>query len=157
METPAEDYLNVIRHTQLISLDLIVSNERNEVLLGYRRNNPARNYWFTFGARVFKEEKFEEACRRVSRNEIGTSIELKDCLKNGVYIHTYNNNFQNDDFGTTYFVFAYKYKCERNDIVIRGDDQHSDFRWFSFEELMAREDVHPFVKNYFREADNRVW
>lgn len=157
MQTPKKDYLNVIRHTQLVSLDLIVTNERNEVLLGYRRNKPARNYWFTFGARVFKAEKLEEACRRISENEIGTRIELKDCQKNSIYIHAYDDNFENDDFGTTYFVFAYKYKCLGDDITIRGDDQHSDYRWFSFEELMSREDVHPYVKNYFREADNRVW
>ena len=64
MSTPKEDYLKVIKHTQLVALDLIIINEKNQVLLGYRNNNPAKNTWFTFGSRIFKEESFDEVCER---------------------------------------------------------------------------------------------
>jgi len=172
MQTPKEDYLNVIRHTQLISLDLIVRNAtaegitslglsdniaRNEILLGRRANKPAQNYWFTFGSRVFKDETLSDACRRVAKTEIGIDVELNDCSKNGVYIHKYNDNFDNDDFGTTYVVFAFECRVNSADLEIEGDDQHCEYRWFSIDEIMAREDVHPYVKNYFRNADNRIW
>lgn len=167
MQTPKGDYLNVIRHTQLISLDLIVRNEtaeetssrvaRNEILLGRRANKPAQNYWFTFGSRVFKDETLSDACRRVSKTEIGIDVELNDCCKNGVYIHKYDDNFDNDDFGTTYVVFAFECRVNSADLEIVGDDQHCEYRWFSIDEIMAREDVHPYVKNYFRNADNRIW
>ena len=174
MQTPKEEYLNVIRHTQLISLDLIVRNEtdeetssqvaRNKILMGRRANKPAQNYWFTFGSRVFKDESLRDACRRVAKTEIGIDVEIDDCCKNGVYIHKYDDNFDNDDFGTTYVVFAFECGVNSADLNIVGDDQHivgddqhCEYRWFSIDEIMAREDVHLYVKNYFRNADNRIW
>lgn len=158
METPHDEYLNVIKNTQLISLDLIIINERNEVLLGNRNNEPAKNTWFTFGSRIYKNETFEDVCKRISVNEIGTKIELTSCRKNGIYKHNYSNNFDNNEFGTNYIVFAYEYHCNRDDIKIKGDDQHSIFSWFSMDEISNHKDVHQYVKNYFIEkASNKLW
>jgi colanic acid biosynthesis protein WcaH len=152
MYTPKQDYLNVIKNNQLIALDLIIINQKNEVLLGYRNNNPAKNTWFTFGSRVFKEELFEDACERISSNELGLSIKLKDCIKHGVYHHNYTNNFDNDDFGTNYIVFAFVYKINENIIEsINGDNQHNMYKWFSVENIKNEDCVHEYVKNYFIE------
>lgn len=158
MMTPKDDYLVVIKNNQLIALDLIIIDENDRVLLGYRNNNPAKHYWFTFGSRVFKNETFEEACERVSNNELGVNIKLKDCTKRGVYFHKYDNNFDNNDFGTTYVVFGFVYKCNSKDMNINGDSQHSLFNWLSLDEIMKRDDVHQYVKNYFiEEAENRCF
>jgi|LauGreDrversion4_2_1035121.scaffolds.fasta_scaffold05967_6 colanic acid biosynthesis protein WcaH len=154
MSTPKQDYLNVIKHTQLMALDLIIINEKNEVLLGYRNNNPAKNTWFTFGSRVFKDECFEEACKRISLNELGVKINLKDCLKHGVYSHNYNNNFENEDFGTNYIVFAFIFKLnDINSDSIKGDNQHSIFKWFNIDDIINHNtnNVHENVRNYFIE------
>ena len=164
MSTPKEDYLNVIKHTQLIALDLIIVNENNEVLLGYRNNNPAKHTWFTFGSRVFKDESFKEACERISCNEVGKMISLNNCVKHGVYYHNYTNNFDNDDFGTNYIVFAFVYKCDKEDFISikNHDNQHNLFEWFSIEEIMNKNieniHIHQNVKNYFLEnAENRIF
>jgi colanic acid biosynthesis protein WcaH len=158
MATPKEEYLTVIKNTQLIALDLIIVNEKNEILLGYRNNEPAKNTWFTFGSRVYKTETFEEACERISKNEVGTTIKLGNCKKVGVYKHNYNNNFENNDFGTNYVVFAYEYKCKEKELLIKGDDQHSIYSWFTVPEIMAIEGVHQYVKNYFVEnPSNKIW
>lgn len=158
MATPLEDYLTVIKNTQLIALDLIIVNEKNEILLGFRNNEPAKNTWFTFGSRVYKNETFDEACERISINEVGTKIKLTDCVKNGVYKHNYDNNFANDEFGTNYIVFAYEYKCNEHDLVIKGDDQHIMYSWFTKNEIMAMNDVHQYVKNYFiKSPPNKLW
>ena len=158
METPLNEYLVVIKNTQLVSLDLIIMNENNEILLGYRNNEPAKNKWFTFGSRVYKEETFDQACKRVSSNEIGTNIDLCYCRKNGVYKHNYDNNFDNNEYGTNYIVFAFEYYCNKKDITIKGDDQHSIFSWFSIDEIFAREDVHDYVKQYFsKNPTNNIW
>jgi colanic acid biosynthesis protein WcaH len=158
MATPLDEYLTVIKNTQLMAIDLIVSNEKNEILLGYRNNEPAKNTWFTFGSRVYKSETFENACERISKNEIGTLIQLKNCIKRGVYKHNYTNNFNNNDFGTNYIVFAYEYKCNEKDLVIKGDDQHSVFSWFNINEIMALDNVHEYVKNYFVDTPpNKLW
>lgn len=150
MYTPKQDYLNVIKNNQLIALDLIIINQKNEVLLGYRNNNPAKNTWFTFGSRLFKEEFFHDACERISSNELGINIKLKDCVKHGVYHHNYPNNFDNDDFGTNYIVFAFVYKVNENIIdSINGDNQHNMYKWFSVENIKNEDNVHEYVKNYF--------
>ena len=67
METPKNEYLNVIKHTQLISVDLLIKNNKNKYLLGLRNNRPAKNTWFVPGGRVFKTEKFNEAVKRISK------------------------------------------------------------------------------------------
>ena len=162
MFTQKNDYLNVIKNTQLVALDLIIINEKNEVLLGYRNNNPAKNTWFTFGSRIFKDEKFEEACERVSKTELGMSIELKDCKKNGVYYHNYSNNFDNEDFGTNYIVFAFCYYLnDYNTNNILGDNQHSTFEWFNVDDIINNKyvnKVHENVRNYFIDnPPNRVF
>lgn len=165
MSTPKEDYLKVIKHTQLVALDLIIINEKNQVLLGYRNNNPAKNTWFTFGSRIFKEESFDEVCERVSSNELGLNIKLKNCIKNGVYSHNYPNNFENDDFGTNYIVFAFEYKCSEKDVGdldnITGDNQHNIFNWFDIEDVINRNNeynIHDNVKYYFiNNPPNRVF
>jgi hypothetical protein len=41
-----EDFATVVRSTPLISIDLIVENERGEFLLGKRTNRPAQGFWF---------------------------------------------------------------------------------------------------------------
>lgn len=158
MFTPKQDYLNVIKNTQLIALDLIIINKK-KVLLGYRNNNPAKDTWFTFGSRVFKNECFDDACERISSNELGINIKLKDCVKNGVYHHNYSNNFDNEDFGTNYIVFAYSYQypydLESNDNIFKGDNQHSTFKWFNIDDIINNVDnvdnVHSYVRNYFIE------
>ena len=162
MFTQKNDYLNVIKHTQLVALDLIIINEKNEVLLGYRNNNPAKNTWFTFGSRIFKDETFEQACERVSKTELGMNIELKDCKKNGVYAHNYSNNFENEDFGTNYLVFAYFYYIkDYNTNSILGDNQHSTFEWFNIDDIINNKytnKVHENVRNYFIDnPPNRVF
>lgn len=159
--TPKEDYLNVIKNTQLIALDFIIINEKKQVLLGYRNNNPAKNTWFTFGSRIFKDETFEEGCQRVSCNELGIKINLKDCVKHGVYSHNYNNNFENEDFGTNYIVFAFIFNLnETNSDNIKGDKQHSIFKWFNIEDIINNNEhnIHENVRNYFIEnPSNKIF
>lgn len=156
MSTPKDEYLIVIKNTQLIALDLIIINENNQVLLGYRNNQPAKNTWFTFGSRVFKDETFEEACIRVSTNEIGTKIQLNQCIKKGVYKHNYHNNFDNDDYGTNYIVFAYLHYCNKNDIKINGDNQHSEYKWFDIDNILNQNNVHEYVKEYFKKNPSNI-
>lgn len=161
MSTPKQEYLQVIKHTQLIALDLILINDKNEVLLGYRNNNPAKGTWFTFGSRLFKDESFEDGCERVAKNELGIHMTLRDCVKHGVYAHNYPNNFDNDEFGTNYIVFAFVYHVKDISDTITGDDQHSTYKWFSVDEIIRGQHenkVHEYVRNYFiANPPNRVF
>ena len=51
-----DTFSTVISSTPLISIDLIVKNKSKKVLLGKRVNEPAFEFWFVPGERVFKDE-----------------------------------------------------------------------------------------------------
>jgi len=150
------EYLNVIKNAQLISCDLLIINENNEVLLGMRNNEPAKNFWFVPGGRVYKNESINESIKRVSINEIG--CELNNGKIVGVYNHTYNTNFDNDDYGTVYIVFAHIFKVNKETVNFKNDEQHSNFKWFNLSDINKNKDIHQYVKNYFiLEPNNKIY
>jgi len=71
--TPRSDYLSVIRHTQLISVDLIVECSGG-LLMGFRNNSPAKGTFFVPGGRVFKHESMGAAVERVMKDEVNVEV-----------------------------------------------------------------------------------
>lgn len=160
MFTPREEYLHVIKHTQLVSVDLIILDQENNVLLGLRENEPAKNTWFVPGGRIFKNENLKEALERVSQKELGLTLNQDNSKVElfGVYNHTYRNNFDNDDFGTKYIVFAHIIKVNKENIKLECDEQHSSLRWFTIKDLLEDKQVHQFIKYYFSVCpENRIF
>jgi len=150
---PKEQYLEIIKLTQIISADLIVFNNIGKVLLGKRTDEPAKNTWFVPGGRIRKNETFPTAVRRIIVQELGIILDSQTSQPKpmGVYHQTYSNNFDNDEFNAHYITFAYilNYKTENNFTVPRPDHQHSEFKWWSIEDLLASPEVHNYCKNYF--------
>lgn len=71
-----EDFATVVRSTPLISIDLIVENERGEFLLGKRTNRPAQGLWFVPGGRVQKDETLSDAFERLTLAELGLQLPM---------------------------------------------------------------------------------
>ena len=46
-------FLEVVRDSPLVSIDLVVRDDAGRALLGYRVNAPARNTWFVSGLPAF--------------------------------------------------------------------------------------------------------
>lgn len=143
-----EDFLNIVRHTPLISIDLLVFNQENKILLGERTNKPAQDYWFVPGGRIRKNETLDAAFKRVTLDEFGRSIDLNTASPRGVYEHFYSDCFAGSETSTHYIVLAYKL-----DSAIIIDDlphqQHQRYQWFTVEELLSSQRVHQYTKNYF--------
>ncbi|WP_102433536.1 GDP-mannose mannosyl hydrolase [Vibrio sp. 10N.286.55.E12] len=143
---PLETFKTVIESTPLISIDLIVRNEKDQILLGKRTNRPAQGYWFVPGGRVLKDESFEYAFRRLIKVELG----LTEVVTNfkGIYQHFYNDNFSEDSFSTHYVVLAYAvtFTGELTSLPI---EQHSAYQWFYESELLLNEQVHLHSKWYY--------
>lgn len=51
-----QQWAEVVERTPLVSIDLVVTNARQEVLLGWRNNKPAQHCWFVPGGVVRKGE-----------------------------------------------------------------------------------------------------
>ena len=140
----------VVRYSPLVSIDLVVRNERRQMLLGLRRNRPAQDYWFVPGSRVAKEEKIGDAFVRITRDELGTPFPRERARLIGVFEHLYPDNFSGDPtFGTHYVVLAHELQVAEEALAL-PDAQHSGYRWASDAEILADEEVHENTKAYAR-------
>ena len=149
MRIPEKDFLRVVRHAPVVSIDLVVRNAAGEVLLGLRNNEPAARAWFVPGGRVQKDERLDAAFERISRDELGVALSRDDARFLGLYEHLYQENFAGaPGFGTHYVVLAHEIEVVRP-IATPADDQHGEFRWWSVAELLDSPDVHPYTKDYF--------
>ena len=154
MKRDNEAILAIIDATPLVSVDLIIKNPDNRVLLGKRLNRPAKDFWFVPGGRIGKNEPIADATRRISEHELGLTLTPADGTLIGAYDHIYPDNFLNrEGINTHYVVIAYQFNLTEEP-VIRMDDQHSAMRWFAIDTLLDSADVHSNSKAYFLPRDN---
>src|SRR6266487_4533983 len=100
-----QDCEHVVRFTPLVSIDIVVRSKDGRVLLGRRKNEPAKNSFFVPGGRITKNESLEAAFKRITAAELGLQMELKQARFIGVYEHIYQENaFGKLGFGTHYVV-----------------------------------------------------
>ena len=145
------EFLDVVRLTPLISIDLIVVDDRARVLLGRRVNRPALGAWFVPGGRIHKDESLGGAFSRIVREELGLENQTQNtaCFR-GVFEHHYDENFAGAaDISTHYIVLGYMLML-REAAPIGRFEQHSDYVWMTPPELLACADVHENTKAYFR-------
>ncbi|HET8919797.1 MAG TPA: GDP-mannose mannosyl hydrolase, partial [Xanthobacteraceae bacterium] len=140
----------VIRLAPLIAIDLIIRNAQDEVLLGLRKNEPAKGCYFVPGGMILKNERLAEAFARLVKNETDQAASLDNAQLFGVFEHFYDNNRSgNGGYGTHYVVLGYEFRWP-SAAVPRPDDQHSELRWWPVAELLASDRVHENAKAYFR-------
>ena len=134
----------IVKNAPLVSIDFIVEND-GKILLGKRVNEPAKNFWFTIGGRIYKNETIKDAQKRILKEELGYEGEVSPEFI-GVFEHFYNTGFEGVD--THYVNLGFKIK----DLNIANlpKDQHSEYMWFNIDEIMQRDDVHKYVKDYFK-------
>ena len=146
----AGEFKNVIKNTPLVSVDLIIRNSSDQVLLGLRTNAPAKNMWFVPGGRISKNESLAEAFKRISKAETGIEISHESGLFMGIYEHLYpGENFANDPgFGTHYIVMAFSVPLN-----LKTENlpklQHVSYKWFTEKEILSNYKIHQNTKNYF--------
>ena len=145
-----ETFQTVIASTPLISIDLVVKNSQGQYLLGYRTNQPAKNFWFVPGGRILKDESMDDAFRRLCKNELDI-IMTRDAAKFlGPFEHFYQDYVFGDDVTTHYVVMGYELTVDI-DIATLPNEQHNQYKWLTKNELLAREDVHLHSKWYVSE------
>ena len=142
-----DDYTfkTVIDSAPLVSIDILLKKD-NKILLGKRINKPAQGYFFSTGGRVNKNETIDSAMARIAKNEL--NIELKFMPKFiGVFEHFYDDSIY-ESVTTHYVNIAYEYEVE--EIPDLPAEQHSEYKWFTVNELLKSKQVHKYVKDYFR-------
>jgi colanic acid biosynthesis protein WcaH len=143
-------FLQIVDSTPLVSIDLIIEDEHESVLLGMRNNRPAKGYWFVPGGIIRKNEKLSEAFKRISSVEIGTELAITDATLLGAYDHLYEDNFLDiHGINTHYVVLAYKIKANKR-INFQPNSQHSEMQWWLKDNLLKHPKVHENTKCYFK-------
>lgn len=151
-----QQWAEVVERAPLVSIDLVVTNARNEVLLGWRNKKPAQHCWFVPGGVVRKGETMQQAFERVVSDELGVSTQLRrKALFDGVYEHHYTDNFAGlADVGTHYVVLAHRLSAEKHLPGIGVLDnlpeaQHQRYVWMKVDALLNDPHVHRNTKAYF--------
>jgi colanic acid biosynthesis protein WcaH len=143
-----EEFLEIVRRTPLVSIDLIVRDEGGNVLVGWRKNRPAKDRWFVPGGRIRKDERIADAFRRITQKELGVEIKVEDATFLGVFEHLYEDNYGGlPGFGTHYIVHAYEISLSARDVT-PPTEQHSQYCWLSEREALENQDVHDHTRAY---------
>ena len=145
-----EDFDSVVRLTPLVSIDLVVRSPDGRVLVGRRKSEPAKGWFFTTGGRITKNETLAAAFRRISLAELGVEKRIEEARFLGVYEHFYaTNNHERAGFGTHYVVLAHELTSPIQDLPL-PIDQHGEFAWLTEAELLLCPEVHANTKAYFK-------
>ena len=138
-------FKTVVDSAPLISIDILIK-KGNKILLGKRINKPAQGYFFSIGGRINKNESIDNAMARVALNEL--NIDLKSTPEFiGVFEHFYDDSMY-ENVSTHYVNIAYEYEVE--EIPDLPTEQHSEYQWFTVDELLNSDQVHKYTKDYFR-------
>ena len=146
-----ETFADIVEHTPLIAIDLIIKNSEGKVLLGRRVNAPAKDYWFVPGGRIYKNETISEAFSRISFSETGYELLIDNVRFLGVYEHFYENSFYGENISTHYIVLGYEVNHDFS-MDILPEAQHNTYKILPIEALLQDAEVHPNVKLYFKES-----
>jgi len=143
-----ELFSSIVENAPLISIDLIIKDASENILLGKRVNKPAKNSWFVPGGRIYKDETIDFAFNRITKDEIGKAYDISNAKFKGVYQHFYADNVFNDNFSTHYIVLAYELVIKEE--LSLDTIQHEKYKWFTQDELLTSKEVYSYVKDYFK-------
>lgn len=143
-------WLEVIQRTPLVSIDLILRDTQDRVLLGLRTNRPAQHTWFVPGGVIRKSETLDQAFARIAQTELALTLARSQARFRGVYQHFYEDNFAGaPGIPTHYVVLAYELTIPK--LQAQGPlDQHCDLRLFTVKETLNDPAVHAYTKAYFQ-------
>ena len=135
----------VIHSTPLVSIDILLKCN-DKVLLGKRINKPAQGWFFSIGGKINKNETIDSAMARIALDELNIDLTSTPEFV-GVFEHFYDDSMF-EDVSTHYVNLAYEYEVE--EIPDLPTEQHSEYRWFTIDELLESKQVHRYTKDYFR-------
>ncbi|MGI2130667.1 GDP-mannose mannosyl hydrolase [Shewanella baltica] len=145
---PFEIFKMVIKNAPLISIDLIVSNQVGQILLGKRNNRPAQGYWFVPGGRIQKDESMSDAFKRLTLSELGVEFDFNQAELIGPFEHFYKDNVSVEFFSTHYIALGYRLLVD-DKLLNLPTEQHNQYKWMSEEQLLIDSRVHKHSRWYF--------
>ena len=148
-----EQFKQLICYGPLVAIDLIVKNKNGEVLVGLRKNAPAKGFFFVPGGRIYKNETLQQAFTRIVQVELGTPVDFSQAKLLGAFDHIYiNDNFYAEAGLDTHYVTLGYLLPEMDSLAALPEDQHHECRWVPIPDLLQDATIHENTKNYFRQG-----
>jgi colanic acid biosynthesis protein WcaH len=150
------DFTAALAALPLVSIDVCVTDSRDRLLLAKRNNAPAKDWWFTPGARIRKNEAIKQALVRVLHDELGLPMTMAQRASlMGAWDHFYPDSAF-DAHTSTHYVnlpHALRLTQEEADAVHPpqgGDEQHAHWQWLALDSAAQDPTVHAYVQTYAR-------
>jgi len=145
---PADRFYRVIEDASLISVDFIVLDSQNRLLLGKRVNPPAQDHWFVPGGRIYKGELLADAMQRLLISELGSKAAQLRPEWMGLYEHHYPGSVAGELISTHYVVLAHRVIWPTHFNFSLPKAQHAEYRWQSLQSIVTAKDVHEHSRWY---------
>jgi colanic acid biosynthesis protein WcaH len=143
-----QEFTEVIDRTPLVSIDLVVENEKGEILFGLRTNRPAKSYWFVPGGRILKNETLDDAFLRLTLNELGVQFSRNDARLLDIYEHFYEDCVMGQTPSTHYVVAGYHLKVQQTSLALPIGEQHNEYKWCAKAKVKSDTTVHKHSSDY---------
>jgi len=147
------DFSQVVKNAPLVAIDLLISNG-NEILLGWRNNEPAKSTWFFPGGRIRKDESIAAAYKRIVQTELNLTVAVPVPAFVGVTEAIYDAAFDGSATRTHYVTLNYQLRLLE---LPTPDGQHLHFKWFRLEDALVTPEVHANVKRVLAQAHSAIF
>ena len=151
---PADQFAQACQALPLVSIDLVLTDKAGRLLLGLRRNAPARDWWFTPGGRIRKNEPLAQARRRIAAEELGLpEAAVRRATLMGAWDHFYPDSAFDAGISTHYVNLALWLPLTADEVhaltLPEGDgEQHASWQWMPLAQAEVDEGVHQHVRVY---------
>ena len=150
------EFAAAVEALPLVSVDWVVTNPDDQLLLGQRMNAPARGWWFTPGGRIRKNEPLAQASLRVGSDELGLAPDLGLQLLGkarlmGAWDHFYLDSAFSTSVSTHYVNLPHWLPLSWNEVArlkLPTGVQHSAWQWLQLGDAAQDPLVHPYVRPY---------
>jgi len=153
---PEAQFRQAVAALPLVSVDWCVTDPQRRLLLGRRRNAPARGWWFTPGGSIRRNESLAVALQRFACDELGVPFAIAvqwpaRARLMGAWDHFYDDSAFDPHESTHYVNLPHWIALSAGEVaalLLPVDDQHSKWRWIGVDEAVLDPEVHPYVRPY---------
>lgn len=133
-------YAQIIQHTVISTVDLLLINANNQILLWMRNNKPLQWAYYMPGGRIIKWETMIQAAYRKAKQEIGLDIDVSKLE----FVWVYDDMFEDSEFDSSCHcmpvTFAYRLSSTEES-AMSLDAQHESMIFTEYDDRS----LHPFL------------
>lgn len=150
-KAPFGVFAKTVQYYPMVSVNIIIKNDKGEYLWVKRKNNPAQGEWWVPGGRLFNGETIAKGAVAVLKNETG--ITGKVIYQSREYFEEIfdASEWDNDDrhvypyeIEAVHYIATVVVMSIENMDEVKLDDQSKEYTWSK--EILSK---HPFLNNYF--------